>query len=67
LYYSNSYIKKRQYKLKQTKNMAYLLIVLFAICGTFGATISKTSTDYGVKRNREHIRPLTLDKGFSGE
>ena len=47
--------------------MAYLLIALFAICGTFGATISKTSTDYGVKRNRDHIRPLTIEKGFAGE
>jgi len=47
--------------------MTYLLITLFAICGTFGATISKTSTDYGVKRNRDHIRPLTIEKGFTGE
>jgi len=47
--------------------MTYLLIALFAICGTFGATLSKTTTEYGVKKNRDHIRPLTLDKGFSGE
>lgn len=47
--------------------MTYLFIALFAICGTFGATISKMTTDYGVKKNREHNRPLTLDKGFAGE
>jgi hypothetical protein len=47
--------------------MTYLLIILFAICGTFGATISKTTTDYGVKKNREHNRPLSIEKGFTGE
>lgn len=30
--------------------MTYLLIILFAICGTFGATISKTTTEYGLKK-----------------
>lgn len=67
LYYSNSYIRKTQHKLKQLKTMTYLFIALFAICGTFGATLSKMTTDYGVKKNREHNRPLTLDKGFAGE
>jgi len=67
LYYFNSYIRKTQYKLKPIKNMAYLLIVLFAICGTFGATISKTTTEYGFRKNREHNKPLTIDKGFAGE
>jgi hypothetical protein len=67
LYYFNSYIRKTQYKLKPIKKMTYLLIILFAICGTFGATISKTTTDYGVKKNRDHNGPLTLDKGFTGE
>ena len=47
--------------------MTYLLIILFAICGTFGATISKATTDYGVKKHRDHNGPLILDKGFTGE
>ena len=47
--------------------MTYLLIVLFAICGTFGATLSKTTTEYGFRKTREHNRPLTIDKGFAGE
>jgi len=47
--------------------MAYLLIVLFAICGTFGATISKTTTEYGFRKIREHNKPLTIEKGFTRE
>jgi len=46
--------------------MTYLLIVLFSICGAFGATLSKTTTDYGVKKNRDHNGPLILDKKFTG-
>ena len=47
--------------------MAYLLIVLFAICGTFGATISKTTTEYGFIKNREQNIPLSIEKVFAGE
>jgi hypothetical protein len=50
----NSYIKK-------ITNMLNLLIAILLLCGTFGATISKTTKDYGFRKQREHTEPLKLD------
>jgi hypothetical protein len=41
--------------------MIHLLVTLILICGTFGATISKTTTHYGFRKQREHTEPLKLD------
>jgi hypothetical protein len=42
--------------------MLNLLISLLILCSTLGATISKITTDYGVRKQRQHTRPLRLDK-----
>lgn len=31
------------------------------MCGSLGAVISKTTKEYGVKKQREHTEPLRLD------
>ena len=41
--------------------MLELSIAILFVCGTFGATISKTTKDYGFKKQREHTEPLKLD------
>ena len=41
--------------------MINLLIGLILMCGSLGAMISKTTKDYGLKKQREHIEPLKLD------
>ncbi len=41
--------------------MINLLIALTLICSSFGAMISKTTKDYGFKKQREHTEPLKLD------
>jgi len=41
--------------------MINLLIALVLICGSFGATLSKTTKDYGFRKQREHTKPLKLD------
>lgn len=41
--------------------MIELLAGLILLCGSFGIVISKTTTDYGVKKYREHNEPLKLD------
>jgi hypothetical protein len=41
--------------------MINLLIGLILMCGSLGAMISKTTKDYGFKKQREHIEPLKLD------
>ena len=42
--------------------MLNLLIGLFLLCSTFGITLSKVQTQFGVRKQRQHIKPLTLDK-----
>jgi hypothetical protein len=42
--------------------MIELVVFLFLMCGSLGATISKMTTDYGVKRQRQHTQPLQVDK-----
>jgi hypothetical protein len=42
--------------------MIQLVLILFIMCGSLGATISKTTTEYGRKRQREHTQPLRVDK-----
>lgn len=41
--------------------MINLIIALFLVCTSFGAIISKTTNDYGFKKQREHKEPLKLD------
>jgi hypothetical protein len=41
--------------------MINLLIAITLICSSFGAVISKTTKDYGFKKQREHTEPLKLD------
>jgi hypothetical protein len=42
--------------------MINLLIALTLICSSFGAFISKTTTHYGVRKQRQHTEPLKIDK-----
>ena len=42
--------------------MINLLITIILICGSLGATISKMTTEYGPKRQRQHTQPLKVDK-----
>jgi hypothetical protein len=41
--------------------MIHLLVGIFLFCSSFGAIISKTTKEYGVKKQREHTEPLRLD------
>jgi hypothetical protein len=41
--------------------MINLLIVLVLMCGSLGATLSKTTKEYGFRKQREHTEPLKLD------
>jgi len=41
--------------------MINLLIALTLMCSSLGAVISKTTKDYGFKKQREHTEPLKLD------
>lgn len=42
--------------------MLNLVIGLFLICTSLGVTISKTTKEYGFKKQRHHTEPLTIDK-----
>jgi hypothetical protein len=42
--------------------MIQLVLILFLMCGSLGATISKMTTEYGPKRQRQHTEPLRVDK-----
>ena len=42
--------------------MLNLIIGLFLLCSTFGITLSKITTEYGFRKQRQHIKPLTIDK-----
>jgi len=41
--------------------MINLIIAIFLMCGSIGAVISKTTKDYGFRKQREHTEPLKLD------
>jgi hypothetical protein len=41
--------------------MINLLIALILICSSLGVTISKTTKEYGFRKQREHTEPLKLD------
>jgi hypothetical protein len=41
--------------------MIHLIVGLFLFCSSFGAIISKTTKDYGFRKQREHKEPLKLD------
>lgn len=42
--------------------MLNLIIGLFVLCSSFGITLSKITTDYGFRKQRQHIKPLIIDK-----
>lgn len=42
--------------------MLNLLIGLILLCSSFGITLSKTTNHYGFRKQRQHIKPLILDK-----
>jgi hypothetical protein len=42
--------------------MIQLVLILFIMCGSIGVTISKMTTEYGPKRQRQHTEPLKVDK-----
>jgi hypothetical protein len=42
--------------------MLNLFIGLLLICSSFGITLSKITTEYGFRKQRQHIKPLVLDK-----
>ena len=42
--------------------MINLVIGLILMCASLGATISKTTTHYGVRKQRQHTEPLHIDK-----
>jgi hypothetical protein len=42
--------------------MFNLIIGLFLLCSSFGITLSKTQIKYGVRKHRQHTKPLMLDK-----
>jgi len=42
--------------------MINLLVAVILMCSSLGAVISKTTTEYGRKRQREHTQPLRVDK-----
>ncbi len=41
--------------------MIHLLLGILLVCSSFGAIISKTTKDYGFRKQREHNEPLKLD------
>jgi hypothetical protein len=41
--------------------MINLIIGIFLMCTSLGAAISKTTKDYGFRKQREHTEPLKLD------
>ncbi len=42
--------------------MLNLFIGIVLICTSLGATISKTTKDYGFRKQRQHTEPLIIDK-----
>ena len=42
--------------------MIQLVLILFLMCGSLGATISQMTTEYGPKRHRQPTQPLKVDK-----
>lgn len=41
--------------------MLNLLIAVLILCSSLGATLSKTTKDFGFRKQREHKEPLKLD------
>jgi hypothetical protein len=42
--------------------MLNLIIGLILLCSSFGITLSKVQTQYGFRKQRQHTKPLMLDK-----
>jgi hypothetical protein len=42
--------------------MLNLIIGLLVLCSSFGITLSKTQSKHGVRKQRQHVKPLNLDK-----
>ena len=45
--------------------MLNLIIGTFLLCTSLGVTISKTTKEFGAKRQRQHTEPLHIDKEVS--
>jgi hypothetical protein len=41
--------------------MINLIIAILVMCSSLGAVISKTTKEYGFRKQREHTEPLKLD------
>jgi hypothetical protein len=41
--------------------MINLIIAILIMCSSLGAIISKTTKEYGFRKQREHTEPLKLD------
>jgi len=41
--------------------MINLIIAILLMCSSLGAVISKTTKEYGFRKQREHTEPLKLD------
>jgi hypothetical protein len=42
--------------------MLNLIIGITILCTSLGVTISKTTKEFGVRRQRQHTQPLSIDK-----
>jgi hypothetical protein len=42
--------------------MLNLFIGLLLLCFSFGVTLSKTQTKNGIRKHRQHVNPLSLDR-----
>lgn len=42
--------------------MLNLIIGLLLLCSSFGITLSKTQTKNGIRKYRQHVNPLSIDR-----
>jgi hypothetical protein len=42
--------------------MIHLLYSILIICGSFGLFLSKTDKSTIIRKNRQHFKPLSIDK-----
>ncbi len=42
--------------------MIQLVIGILLMCSSLGVTLSKITVEHGVKKTRQHNRPLTIEK-----
>jgi hypothetical protein len=44
--------------------MLNLFIGIILLCSSIGATLSKVQTNYGFRKQRQHDKPLCIDREF---